>query len=301
MCATRCEHKWLTLRASLIGVGIGVIPGLGGAVSQFIAYAHAQQTSKHPETFGKGNVEGVLAAGAVNNSREGGNLIPTVAFGIPGSVSMAILLSVFLLKGAGARSGHADAQPRRHLLDGLGDRDLERDRRRRVPSCFSNQLARLTHVKGTRLVPFLLVLTAFGAYTAHNNLADIVLMLAATAVGVAAIRWDWPRAPLLLALVLGDIAERYLFLSYSLYEWTWVTRPLVIAFAVITLRSRGMVHPPAASRRRAAAPLRARRPGHHDWIPGAGGAPSSSRRATGHSAPPCSRWRPARSCSPCPC
>ncbi len=76
-----------------------MIPGMGGAVSQFIAYAHAQQTSKHPETFGKGNVEGVLAAGAVNNSREGGNLIPTVAFGIPGSISMAILLSVFLLKG----------------------------------------------------------------------------------------------------------------------------------------------------------------------------------------------------------
>src|SRR5688572_5471782 len=92
-------HTGLTLRASAIGVGIGMIPGMGGAVSQFIAYAHAQHTSKHPETFGKGNVEGVLATGAVNNSREGGNLIPTVAFGIPGSVSMAILLSVFLLKG----------------------------------------------------------------------------------------------------------------------------------------------------------------------------------------------------------
>ncbi|MGH3360063.1 MAG: tripartite tricarboxylate transporter permease, partial [Nocardioidaceae bacterium] len=92
-------HWWLTLRASAIGLGIGVIPGMGGAVSQFIAYAHAQHTSSRPETFGRGNVEGVLAAGAVNNSREGGNLIPTVAFGIPGSISMAILLSVFLIKG----------------------------------------------------------------------------------------------------------------------------------------------------------------------------------------------------------
>ena len=90
-------------------------------------------------------------------------------------------------------------------------------------------------MKGTLLVPFLLVLTAFGAYTAHNSLADIVLMLAATVVGIGAIRWDWPRAPLLLALVLGDIAERYLFLSYSLYEWTWLTRPLVIAFVAITI------------------------------------------------------------------
>ena len=60
-------------------------------------------------------------------------------------------------------------------------------------------------------------------------------MLGATAVGVAAIRWDWPRAPLLLALVLGDIAERYLFLSYSLYEWRWLGRPLVLAFAILTI------------------------------------------------------------------
>jgi hypothetical protein len=60
-------------------------------------------------------------------------------------------------------------------------------------------------------------------------------MLAATAVGIAAIRWDWPRAPLLLALVLGDTAERYLFLSYGLYEWTWLGRPLVIAFAALTM------------------------------------------------------------------
>ena len=227
-------HKWLTLRASAIGVGIGLIPGMGGAVSQFIAYAHAQQTSKSPETFGKGNVEGVLAAGAVNNSREGGNLIPTVAFGIPGSVSMAILLSVFLIKGLvpgpAMLTRNLDVTYAMVWVIVLSNLIA-------VGLCFLllNHLARLTHVKGTRLVPFLLVLTAFGAYTAHNSLNDVLVMLAATAVGVAAIRWDWPRAPLLLALVLGDIAERYLFLSYSIYEWTWLTRPLVLAFAAATV------------------------------------------------------------------
>jgi hypothetical protein len=106
---------------------------------------------------------------------------------------------------------------------------------------FLNQLVRLTYLEASLLVPFLLVLTAFGAYTAHNSFADILVMLAATVVGVAAIRWDWPRAPLLLALVLGDIAERYLFLSYSLYEWAWLGRPLVIAFAVVTVG--GLVWP----------------------------------------------------------
>jgi hypothetical protein len=102
-------------------------------------------------------------------------------------------------------------------------------------------------------VPFLMVLTAFGAYTAHNSFNDILVMLAATVVGVAAIRWDWPRAPLLLALVLGDIAERYLFLSYSLFEWQWVSRPLVIAFAVITIA--GLVWPLIRGRREAARPV----------------------------------------------
>jgi TctA family transporter len=227
-------HFGLTLRASAIGVGVGVVPGMGGAVSQFIAYAHARQTSRRPELFGKGSVEGVLAAGAVNNSREGGSLIPTVAFGIPGSVSMALLLSVFLIKGL-VPGPDMLTRNLNVTFSMVWVIVLSNIIAVSVSFLFLQQLARLTHLKGTLLVPFLLVLTAFGAYTAHNSFADILVMLGATAVGVAAIRWEWPRAPLLLALVLGDIAERYLFLSYSLYEWTWLGRPLVVVFAVLTV------------------------------------------------------------------
>ena len=227
-------HWSLTLRASAIGVGLGAIPGMGGAVGQFIAYAHAQHTSRQPETFGRGNVEGVIATGAVSNSREGGTLIPTVAFGIPGSISMAILLSVFLIKGL--VPGPAMLTTNLNVTYAMvWVIVLSNIIAVSVSFLFLNQFVRLTYVRAVLLVPFLMVLTAFGAYTAHNSFADILMMLGATVVGVAAVRWDWPRAPLLLALVLGDIAERYLFLSYSLYEWNWLTRPLVLAFATVTI------------------------------------------------------------------
>ena len=90
-------YWWLTVRASLIGLVLAMIPGVGGGTSQFIAYAHAYQTSKNKEQFGNGSIEGLVAAGAVNNSREGGHLIPTVAFGIPAGASMALLLGALLI------------------------------------------------------------------------------------------------------------------------------------------------------------------------------------------------------------
>jgi TctA family transporter len=228
------RHWSVTLRCSLIGVIIGVIPGMGGATAQFIAYAHAQQTSKTPQEFGKGSIEGVLAAGSVNNSKEGGAIIPTVAFGVPGSTAMAILLGAFLIlglvPGPDMLTKHLDVTfsmvwiivLSNFLAVGLSFLLLR-------------QLVSLTFIKGTWLVPFLLVLMTMGAYTTHNDMLDVVVMLVFGAVGWAAIRFGWPRAPFLLAFVLGPTAERYLFLSHQLYEWGFLIRPITLALIGVAL------------------------------------------------------------------
>jgi TctA family transporter len=227
------RHWSVAIRSSVIGVGLGVVPGMGGSVSQFIAYGHAQATSKSPETFGKGNVEGVIAAGANNNAKDSGSLIPTISFGIPGSVGTAVLLGAFLI--AGLTPGPEMLTTQLPVtMSMVWVMVLANAIAVGVAFLLLKPLARLTFIRGTLLVPFLVVLLGIGAYTSSNSYFDVFVMLAASAVGVLAIRFDWPRVPFLLAVILGAIAERYLFLSYSLEGWAWLADPIVIVLFVIS-------------------------------------------------------------------
>ena len=98
-CATSARNWWLVLRCGVLGTGLGAIPGIGSAVIDWIAYGYAQRTEKNPETFGTGDVRGVIAPESSNNAKEGGHLVPTIAFGVPAGASMAILLGAFLMHG----------------------------------------------------------------------------------------------------------------------------------------------------------------------------------------------------------
>ncbi|HLU59709.1 MAG TPA: tripartite tricarboxylate transporter permease [Pseudonocardia sp.] len=247
------RHWALVIRSSAIGTGIGIVPGLGGTVAQFLAYGAAQQSSKTPEMFGKGSVEGVIAAGAVNNAKDSGSLIPTIGFGIPGGAGSAVLLSAFLIVGL---------NPGQEMLTTQLDVTfsmiwitvLANAIAVAAAFVFLKPLTRLTFVSGPLLVPFLLLLLTLGAYTSSNSAGDIVVMLGAAALGVACIRYDWPRVPFLLAVVLGSLAERYLFLSHSLYGWSWLSRPIVV---VIGLAMATTILVPAIRRRRARRAARA--------------------------------------------
>jgi putative tricarboxylic transport membrane protein len=228
-------QQWrVVLRASSIGVGVGLVPGLGGTVAQFIAYGQAQQSSKNPELFGKGAVDGVVAAGATNNAKDAGSLIPTVAFGIPSGAGSAVLLSAFLILGLNPGpemlTTHLDVTFSMVWITVIANLVAVA-----LAFAFIKPLTRLTTISGPLLVPFLVLLLVFGAYTSSNSFNDIFVMLGAAAIGVGCLRWNWPRVPFLLALVLGALAERYLFLSYSLFGWSWLVRPGVLVLAAVSV------------------------------------------------------------------
>ena len=231
------RHFWLTVRCSLIGTFIGIMPGLGGGVAQWIAYGHAVQSASDAQErsgFGKGDVRGVLGPGAANNSKEGGALIPTIAFGVPGSSSMAILLGAFFLQGIVPGPDMLN----KHLVltfSMVWTIVIANVITVAVSFLVLNQLAKLTLVRGSILIPFILFLAFIGAYTSNNSLGDIVVFLLFGLIGYLMIRCSWPRAPLVLGFVLGKIAENNFYISTIRYGPAWLIRPVVLILIVISL------------------------------------------------------------------
>ena len=231
------RHFGLTIRCSLIGTFIGVMPGLGGSVAQWLAYGHAAQSAKTPEErkqFGQGDVRGVLGPGAANNSKEGGSLIPTVAFGVPGSTSMAILLGGFLLLGL---VPGPDMLTKHIAVTYSMVWTIVLANIITVALCFLflDRLAGITNVKGHRLIPIILVLVFIGSYTSNRHYGDLLVTLFFGAVGYLMVLAGWPRAPFVLGLVLGKIAENYLYISTARYEAAWLTRPVVLVLIVVAV------------------------------------------------------------------
>ena len=230
-----------TVRCSIIGAFIGVIPGLGAGVSQWVAYGHAVQSASDKSRFGFGDVRGVLGPGAANNSGLGGALVPTIAFGVPGNVVMAILLGAFLVQGLvpGPSMLTENLTLTFTFVWFIVIANIIT-----VAFCFLflNQLARLTHVRGSLLIPGIVLLVFLGGYAGTNSMLDVGITLLFGAVGLVMVYIDWPRPPLILGLVLGGLVERNFFISYELHGLTFLWRPivavtLVIAFGVLFLPS----------------------------------------------------------------
>ena len=246
------RNWWLVIRCSALGTFTAIIPGMGAATTQWLAYAHAVQSSPNKERFGKGDVRGVLGPGAANNSTLGGSLITTIAFGVPASVVMAILLGAFIIQGI-------VPGPDMLLPPPKGKLDLTYSfvwviiisNMITVAVCFLflKPLARVTQVRGSIIIPLILVLIYLGAFAEKNAFEDMIIVLFFGALGWVMEKMEWPRPPVLLGLVLGPLAENRLFLSTDNYGWAWTSRPGVLAIFVLTLA--GIFYPMFKNRREA--------------------------------------------------
>ncbi|HXL48580.1 MAG TPA: tripartite tricarboxylate transporter permease [Xanthobacteraceae bacterium] len=235
------SHWWLIMRCSWIGGGIGSIPGISASVVDWLAYGHALKTEKGASaTFGKGDVRGVIASESSNNAKEGGALVPTVAFGVPGSATMAILLGAFLIHGLvpGPDMLTKNLSITYAMVWSVA---LANILGAGLCYAFSPQFAKLATLRYTLILPAVLGIIYIGAFEATRQWGDLFTLLFFGLVGWIMKQFKWPRPPLILGVVLGDTIERYLFISIERYGLSWMLRPIVaLLFALAIL---GLIRP----------------------------------------------------------
>ncbi len=241
-------NKWLSARCSIIGVIVGVIPGLGGSVVDWISYGHTIQTAKDKENFGKGDVRGVIGPESSNNAKEGGGLVPTLLFGIPGSGSMAVFIGALALLGNGIDVGPS-------LLENNLDFTysivwllaLANVVGTILCIALSGGIARLTNVRFALLAPFIFMIIAFAAFQSGQNLMDLVALFAIGFIGIFLRRFDWSRPAFLIGFVLSTPVENYSnnanqiagirFKESFEAGMAYILSPIVIVLIVLTLLS----------------------------------------------------------------
>ncbi len=240
---------WLSVRCSIIGVVVGVIPGLGGSVVDWIAYGHTVQTSKDKSKFGSGEVRGVIGPESSNNAKEGGGLVPTLLFGIPGSGSMAIFIGAIALLG----SGNIEVGP--SMLKNNLDITyaivwllaLANVVGTLICIAASGGIARLTTIPFALLAPFLFMIIAFAAFQSGQDIMDLVALFGIGLLGILMRRFDWSRPAFLIGFVLSNPAETYanqaVQIAASRFRkgfdqgLEYIFSPIVIVLVIITLIS----------------------------------------------------------------
>jgi len=228
------RHWLVFLRSTVIGLIVGVAPGAGAETAPWIAYGDAKQASKHPERFGNGAVEGVIAPQVACTSVKGGDLVPTLSFGVPGSSSMAILLGAFLILGLVPGpmflKEHADI-----AFTLVGAMVVGFVLTTAFCLSFAVPLVKIALIPGHILGPIILAFIFLGAYGTDSSMMDVVMTFVFGALGYAMKTFDYPRPPLLLGLVLGKLAETYFYISIQAYGWLFFTSPISIILLSITI------------------------------------------------------------------
>ncbi|MEY3005228.1 MAG: hypothetical protein RLZZ491_2404 [Pseudomonadota bacterium] len=239
-------NKWLSTKCAAIGVTVGVIPGLGGSVVDWIAYGYAVQTSKNRENYGQGDIRGVIAPESSNNAKEGGGLVPTLIFGIPGSGSMAVFLGGLALLGMspGPAMVRNDLDITYTIVWSLA---LANVVGAGLCVLLSGQIARLTTIRFTLLAPFLFMMIAFAAFQSRMSFGDLIALVVVGVVGILLRRFDYSRPAFLIGFVLSTQAEQFVNMATQIgsarfrrsFEagLDYLVSPITVTLLVLTVLS----------------------------------------------------------------
>lgn len=222
------SRPFLTARSAVLGALVGIVPGLGGPVASFVSYTVAMRSSRTSDTYGKGNPEGVLACETAMDAKDGGALLPTVAFGIPGSPDQAILLGGFILHGLqpGPLLIRDHMEIVYALLLGIVFAQVCLSF---IGLLIAPWMARLSTVPSRIIAPFVLLLVFFGAYMGRTNIFDVGVALLAGVFGYLMRRSGFPLVTVVMGFILGPLAERAFLQSLQMSDGSFlvfVTRPI---------------------------------------------------------------------------
>jgi hypothetical protein len=230
------RHWFLVLRCSTLGTIIGAIPGLGGGVVDWIAYGHVVQSTKDSSQFGKGDIRGVIAPESANNALQGGALMPTLLFGIPGSGSMAVFLGGMVLLGMqpGPSMVTTDLGLTYTIAWTLA---LASVIGAFICFLFAAPISRLTFIPFNLIAPAMIMLICFAAFQARRDMTDLLLLFGLGILGIFLRRFGWPRPAFLIGFVLSGQVEAYLYQAVQFNGWGFLTRPGVLIIGALAVAS----------------------------------------------------------------
>lgn len=231
------KHTVTMLKSSIIGIIIGALPGTGGAIASFLSYNEARRTSKDPDSFGKGNLDGIAASEAGNNGVTGATLIPLLTLGIPGDVTTAVMLGALLIQGLipGPRLFQEHANIAYSLIFGMFAVNIIM---LLVGIILAKPYSKVVEIPANLLVPIVAVLCIVGAFSINNSIFDVATILVLGIVGYILPKFEFPLTPMLLGIILGPMAETGLRQGLIMSNGSWMiflTRPISLFFFLLSI------------------------------------------------------------------
>lgn len=246
---------WKTLvKSSVIGTIIGIIPAAGGSIAAIVSYGEAVRSSKHPETFGTGEPEGIVAPESSNNAAVGGSLVPTMVLGIPGSPTAAVIMAAFMIHGL--RPGPLLLRDQPILLYSIFITIIVASVMLFAGGRFiTRQFAHILKLPYPLLGTLIIALGVVGAYAMQNSFYDVIIMFVFSVIGFLFNQYKYSSSAFILGLILGGIAENSLRKQLVIGDGSWagfVTRPISLVIFLLSLA--GFFYPVIVARRKKKAP-----------------------------------------------